>query len=438
VVGGYVFNAGIDLCSLLWRIGRAFDRPHWCEWAREAALARIQRDINSEGWIHAEDGGVSGYYQLLGAKFIARFAWESQIPELRSAVLRIFAEATLPYATSGLDWPGNLGTRIGHLSRVPPELLLAAAAFGDARAAELVHQHAQPEWEGDLALWRAALRQPREAAQLPAVVTLPSVSGTIIREGPWTAYFGDYEKAVWARGFTNLHHELHRDWVFSTLHSLTGLASSLQAKARLGDTTDWAGFPHVRVQSNDAVYDSHQRIATLSASSAAEGVVANWSEPLLSRSGEIGGEMHARFHFHGETIDMTLELRDVVGELQIDYHFLRRANGFSRLWIGDEVAAILTGRLLFTPGHFDSRTLRPGQSPLYAVQVDRTVFAFEVLEAPAGAQPSLFRETPQGLHTGNLGGFRFRIEVPFESRSATLKLRLRAINPRQGRSAASE
>ncbi len=429
VVGGYVFNAGIDLCGLLWRIGNEFGHPEWTTWALAAAAHRIERDIDEEGWIQAEDGGSSGYYQLYGAEMLAQFAWEAKAPVLNEAVKKIFARCGLRYSTATMDWPGNYGTRTSALRRLPGTLVLAAAALGNSQAAYFARTYGEVRWADDFDLWQAALAQPATAPVYPAVTEFKGISGTVVREGPWVAYFGNYNRSTWSHGFADLWHAGHGDWVFSTLHSLAPLATSVRAKSRLGDTSDWAGFPHVRVTAGDTHFDSQQRIDTLETKTGPEGVDVRWTEPLLDGNGARGGEMRSRFRFHGDTIEMEIALGELAGDTQVDFHFLRRPNGFIRLWIGQEVADIFAGRFLRTNGHYDMRTLKPGQPRLYGVQVDRTVFGFEAIDVPAAAALSLIPETPTGLHTGNLGGFRFRIALPAAEKNPVLKLRLRATEP---------
>ena len=434
VVGGYVFNCGIDLCALLWRLGDAFDRPVWKRWAVETASARIARDIDDEGWIQAEDGGSSGFYQMVGADLLARFAWESQEPVLIAAVHRLFARSALPYASPALDWPGNYGTRTSRLRKVSEHLVLAAAAFGDRHAAHFVQTFAHPGWPGNPDLWRVALATPTETPSYPAVARFEGIDSTVLRFGPWAAYFNNYDRATWTRGFTNLWHTGHGDWVFSTLHSLAPLDSSLQAKSRLDPTADWAGFPHVRVAGRDVTFESQQRIDRLDAADETDAATVRWTEPLLARTGATGGTMDSDYRFEEDGVTLRIALRDLAGAARVDFHFMRRQDAFVRLWVGNEVADILAGRLLSAQGHYETRRLPAGQPRLYGVQVNRTVFAFEVIEAPAGADISLVNETPKGLHTGDLtgfpsGGFRFRIDLPETDRNPVIVLRLRARSP---------
>lgn len=425
VMGGYVFNNVIDLCGLLWRIGHEFDRPEWCAWALEIAEQRIRRDVDAEGWIQGENGGASGTYQLIGARYLSQFAWEAKAPVLIEAVRRIFARSAVFYATPTLEWTGNFGTRTSDLRQLPGEFVLAAAAFGEPEAAHGVQTYGRAEWSGDPALWQAALAQRPVAPVYPAVMSFKGISSTVVREGPWIAYFGNYDRSVWTRGFASLWHAGHGDWVFSTLNSLQLLSPTERAKARVTDLSDWAGFPHVRVSNGATTYDSHRKIASIETSQG-DGVTVNWSEPLLDDAGQRGGEVRSSYRFHGSEIDLQLELRDLAGAATLDFHGLRRPNGFVRLWKGSEVADILAGRLPSSAGDFQRRALKSGEPRLLAMQIDRTVFAFEIVDVPSTATVELLGETESPMHTGNLGGFRLRIGLPATERNFTLTLKVRA------------
>ncbi len=428
VVGGYVFNAGIDLCRLLWRIGREFGRNDWCEWALSAASHRLERDVDDEGWIQAENGGASGHYQLFGSGLLARFAWEAKAPKLEQAVRRIFTRCLLPFATPTLDWPGNFGTRVSKLDTLPGPVVLLAAALGDHEAAWCVQHHGRVDWEGDPALWQAALGTPAdEAPRRPAIKEFRGISATVVREGPWMAWFANYDRSIWARGFIDLWHAGHRDWVFSTLHSCGKLSASEIAKTRLGNLSDWAGFPHVRVSAGGRQFDSQQHLESFSATTAADGVRVGWSEPLLDAAGHPGGKLDSSLWFHGDKIEFRLGLRERAGDATLDFHFMRRPAGFVRLWSGDEVADILAGRFLRTEGGYDPLEFAPGETPAVAVQVDRTVFAFLVQSLPPTAWLSLVGETPAGLHTDNLGGFRCRITLPHAIGDCSVSLQLQSV-----------
>ncbi len=426
IVGGYVFNNTIDLCGLLWRIGMEFDNPEWCQWALDTAEQLILRDVDKEGWIKGELGGASGHYQLSGAYYLARLAWYSKSPELEEAVHRIFNKSTLPYATSTLNWPSNFGTRFGGLRIVPGGFVLIAAALGNPEAAYFVKNYGQPFWSNDMEMWRSALSQNAAEPVYPSVIKLDGISSTVVREGPWVAYFSNYDRSVWSRGFINLFHSGHGDWVFSTLNSLQALSPTEKLKSRVDDLNDWAGFPHVRVTNRDNHFDSHKHITSIETATN-DGVRVNWSEPLQNNEGENGGTLHSSYRFLENEIEINLELLDLIGDSQLDFHFMRRPNGFIRLWTGREVEDIFAGRLLRTQGTNHNRIFKAGDVSLIGVQVDRTTFGLEVLEVPPSARLMLVEEDETFLHSGNLGGFRFRIMVPASEKNYRVKLKLRSI-----------
>lgn len=426
IMGGYVFNNFIDLCGLLWRIGMELDKPEWCQWALESAEHRILRDVDEEGWIKGELGGASGTYQIIGANFLAQFAWESKSPVLEEVVHRIFTKSILPYATSTLEWAGNFGTRSSGLRKVPGTFVLIAAALGEPEASYFVQKLGRPDWSDNMEIWEAALSQHAAAPVYPSVLQLDGISSIVVREGPWEAYFCNYDRSVWSRGFTSLWHSGHRDWVFSTLNSLQMLSTSEKLKARVGDLSDWAGFPHVSVSNGDKQYDSQKLISSIETSTI-DGVTVNWIEPLQNAEGKTGGTLHSSYHFSGKEIEINLDLNDLVGKSQLDFHFMRRPNGFIRLWSGKEVEDIFADRLLRTQGGNIDRVFRAGEVSLFGVQVDRTTFAFEVLEVPPSAIIMLVAEDETFLHSSNLGGFRFRIMVPANEKNYKIKLKLRTI-----------
>ena len=424
VMGGYVFNNTIDLCWLLWRIGMEFDHPEWCQWALETAEQLILRDVDDEGWIKGELGGVSGYYQLIGANFLAKFAWESKSPKLEETVHHIFKNSVLPYATSTLDWPANFGTRVSGLRKIPGAFVLIAAALGDPVATYFVQKFGKPDWSDNMEIWKTALTQRADEPVYPAVNRFDGISSIVVREGPWVAYFCNYDRSNWARGFVNLYHSGHSDWVFSTLNSLQALSPTEKLKTRVDDLSDWAGFPHVRIMNGNKQYDSQKHISSIETTTN-DGVRVNWIEPLQNAEGEAGGTMRSSYHFLEKEIEINLDLYDLVGNSQLDFHFMRRPNGFIRLWTGKEVEDIFADRLLRTQGSNTDRVIKADEVSLLGVQVDRTTFAFEVLEIPPSATLMLVAEDETFLHSSNLGGFRFRIMVPATEKNYKVKLKLR-------------
>lgn len=278
VVGTFVVNCAVELCHALWRVGGEVGEAERQAWALSALHERIDRDVDAEGWIHGENDGCSGAYQLVGLECHDAFAVRSGDAIVTDAFRRGIA-TVLRFAAPDLRFPGNLGTRSTTLRRISGEALLRAAAVGVGAAATAVRERSDIAWSEDVDLWCRALATPPAVDGVENVHTFPGVSGHVLGAGPW---FGDYDKSLWARGFTNLWHD-RLGLVFSTLHSLP--AEVEEAKLRLGDTSDWAGFPHVRVLHDGIAYDSHQRIASLYLGD--DGIA--WSEPLLSRAGERNG-----------------------------------------------------------------------------------------------------------------------------------------------------
>jgi len=438
IVGSFVFNCALDLCRLLWRIGRRLDNTAWMQWALDAAHERIRRDLDEEGWIQGENGGCSGTYQLVGANFLALFAWESRDPGLIAALERCF-DAVTGYATPTLLWAGNFGTRSSHLNRVKSHLLPVMAALGNRVAAHFMQTHGRPdrgrnaeagaiglaspsEWP-DLALWEAALATPPAAPEYPPLRHFRGIDTIVVRQGPFVASFANYDRAIWARGLINLWHAQHDDMIFATLHALPREVE--KSKLHLGDTSDWAGFPHVRVHGDSAAYDSQQHIAQIETAQD-DGVSVRWTEPLLDREGNAGGALDSHYRFSGARLDMEIALRDLAGTAQLHFHLLKRPHSFFGNWVGEQVEQIERGELPAHGGLFRDRSFAAGDQRLVAWQIDRAIFVFELLDLPDGATITTGIEQKSGLHTGNLGGFRLRIALPDDRRAARLRLRFRA------------
>lgn len=421
IVGSFVFNCSIDLCHLLWRLGVALERPDWTDWALQAGQERIARDVDQNGWIHGENGGVSGLYQQVGAHFLARWAQDSGERFLHQVRQKQF-ETMWTFTTPSLLYPANFGTRSCGLIAFSPYLILCAAAEGNPRAVRLVRQHAQTSWSRDawsrdLSLWQAALEaEAGEVAPLPMVRAFPAIESHVVKAGPFQAYFCDYQKSLWSRGFCNLWHEALDDFVFSTLHSLPSRVE--KSKLHLGDTSDWAGFPHVRVQTETERFDSQQKIENFSIIEEPETVVS-WDETLSSPDSKAGGTMRSRLRFAGEILHLEIELSDLAGPCQLDFHLLKRAAAFLGLWGETGVNDMIEGRLPHHGGWHHDRELEAEQRKL-GVQIGNAVFAFEFEPLPDEVEVSLGHLQNQGLHSNNLGGARLRLET----RSAVSSLRI--------------
>lgn len=423
ILGGLVFNASIDICRLHWRLGKELGNSEWQRWALEAAHARIRRDIDQDGWIHGESGGVSGTYQMVGARHLAQFSGESRDPILEDAIRRVFRGAAA-FATPALGWTGNFGTRSSNLMRVTPLLILEAARLGEPAAAYFTQQSGQPDWSPDSGLWKQALAAPAEAPTYQAVRKFAGIESTVLREGPWVIYLCNYRKSIWARGFAALWHGGHGDWVFSSLHTLPSRIE--KAKLQLGDTSDWSGLPHIRVYNGKTTYDSHQKMEGLEAA-AGPPVTAVWSEPLLDRDGQSGGRAEFRLRAAGEALDLAVRGTGLAGRATVDYHVLHRSTSAVALWAGEEVEHIRAGRLPESGGGYQDRKF-PGKHGSYAIQIDNFVLGFDVTECPNDAAVTLGLLADGALHSGNHGGLRLRFDLPEVGKGFTIALRMRKLN----------
>lgn len=429
VAGSFVFNCVIDLCGLLWRIGRAFDEEPWMRAALEAGLGRIRRDLDDEGFIQGENGGCSGTYQLVGARLLARFAWESRNAELLAANDRVVV-ALLGFSTPTLIWAGNFGTRSNTFEPLRGEPLLVSAAQGDGVAAFRVRERGEPAWSRDLALWEAALATEPAAPDTVPVRTFAGIESVKVTEGPWVAWFCNYDRSLWTRGFADLWHGALDDMVFSTLHSLPSQVE--KSKLHLDDTSDWAGFPHVRVSAGDVTYDSQRSMRNLGAEQR-DGIVVKWDEPLAAPDGSEGGLMRTACHFQGERLRMRIELENLAGSARADFHVMKRLDAFGGIWWGEDIDAIGRGELPRHGGwHHDRRFGAEEALGKFGFQIDRILFVFETIALPPGSALALGFLAAAGLHTGNRGGFRLRIELPPEARGGVIEIGFSARPPVTG------
>lgn len=406
VVGTIVWNCGIELCRLLWRLGSEFAEPSWTEWSLTSAHELLSRHLDPQGWITGENGGVSGSYQLIGAEFLGAFALESRDPSLVAAVHRI-ADLHLQFSTPTLTYLGNFGTRSPRAGKLMPGLLFAAADLGHAGAAAAVRGWERPSSSIPAAEGRIAVA-PRPVTLEP-VASYPGIAAHVAREGPWQVWFFNYDRSLWSRGWSGLWHENGDCLLFATGHSLPTTVEA--AKLRLSESNDWAGFPHVRVSSKTQRYDTQQRIDGLEMDKG-RGVTVTWTEPLLSPQGETGGRMRSRLLLEGPVLTLETTLSELAGDTILDFHLQRAADRFYALWAGDEVTAIEEGVLPRSGGSFRDRVFDTNPPTRYAVQIDRRIYAFEFRNLPAGAEVILMAAAESGLHTGDLGGVRLRVKLP--------------------------
>lgn len=436
LVGSFVFNCSLDLSRLLWRLGQEFGNSAWIQWALWAAEERIRRDVDEEGWIQGENGGCSGHYQLSGAWILAEFAFESKIPFLQNTLKQIFP-SLVGFSTPTLNWAGNFGTRSSGLISIIPNrypvkfpffstIILVMGALQDPVAGYFIQKYGEPSWGDNIELWEAALKASSEKPVYPQIKNFKGIESTVLREGQYVAYMCNYSRSIWARGFINLWHEGHGDWLFSTLKSLPSEMESTKKKLRLGDTSDWAAFPHVRVLTDNNRFDSQQQIIDLKTRSE-NGLQMNWKENLTDPQGNYGGTMQSFYSFNGDTLNMSIELSDLSGRSQIDFHLFKRINSFLGFWFNEEVEAIEKGALPLSGGQYGGRSFKSDEIDLLGIQIDKSIFVFEFLELPANSKVTCFFPKTSELHTGNFGGTRVRIEPPPEIKHCTLKLIFRTL-----------
>jgi hypothetical protein len=436
VVGSFVFNCSLDLSRLLWRLGKEFDNSAWINWALWAAEERIRRDVDEEGWIQGENGGCSGHYHLAGAWILAEFAYESKLPFLQNTLKRLFP-SIVGYCTGDLNWAGNFGTRSSGLISLSPSnfpsrfsmfsrFILVMGALQDSVAGYFIENFADPSWDGNFELWQEALKAPSKKPDYPKIKNFEGIESVVLREGQYVAYMSNYSKSIWARGFINLWHAGHGDWLFSTLKSLPSEMESTKKKLRLGDTSDWAAFPHVRILTENNRFDSQQRIFDLR-THAENGLHMSWKENLTNPQGNYGGTMISSYSFKGENLDMHIELSELCGRSQIDFHLLKRIKSFLGFWFNEEVEAIEKGELPLSGGQYSGRSFKSGEIEHLGIQIDKSIFVFEFLELPSKSTVTCFFPKTSELHTSNFGGTRVRIEPPSKMKNCTLKLRFKKL-----------
>ncbi len=406
VLDRLVFNAAIDLASLLWKIGDELDEEAFKRAGLATAHRLLDRHLEPEqGWIRGENNGVSGFYQQMGMEFIADFARASGDARLREAVFR-FMDTVELFTTPTWQFAGNFGTRTPSLGPTRPGLVLEAAALGHARASARARSAIPVAWTDDLQLWRAALATPADdtPAPRPALARFPEIGGTVLRGGLWQAWFFNYDKSLWARGFSALWHASDDAWIFGTLQSLPTQVE--KAKLRLDDTSDFAGFPRVRVSDGERHYNSHQRIDDL----VAEDTNVSWSETLRARDGQAGGRLQARLTLGDPELVLRVELSELAGPATLDFHFAVPAPS------GPERKPVPASAVVEAETAHEAR-----------VRVGAATYRFRVLEAPAGSMVEAGVAAERGLHTGNLGGLRVRVTPPPEARALVLLVACEAL-----------
>jgi hypothetical protein len=419
VVDTIVFNCGVELLRLCWRLGQVLDRPAWSQWALSRMDQRLERDADDDGLFHAENGGVSGFYQLIGLRFLARFAWESDSDALKQIVLRATASA-IDWSTPTLVHPGNFGTRTSRLARLNDEVLVAAAAFGDSHAAHLVRRHGQPGWSRDLALWRQALATTPRPRPLPAIRRFHGIDATVFRHGPFIGWVSNYPSSRWARGFINLWHRDAGDMIFSTLHSLPTPVE--WAKLNLQQSSDWAAFPHVRVRGDAGTFDSQQGMARCEVVQDPDGITLSLDETLRSQQDAVGGRVSGRYRFGDDGLSIHLELSELAGQATVSFHILRRRDRFAGFWDGENVERVLSRQLADTGGWPRDRSLDLSSTGKVGIQIDQVLYVFELAHCPPDTRLEGRASASAGLHTDNHGGLELRLELPPQTRACEIAL----------------
>lgn len=116
------------------------------------------------------------------------------------------------------------------------------AALNNPYAAYIVKKYGQPDWSDDPDLWKEALNKPVKEPPYKAVAEFPGISGTVVREGDFQAWFFNYPKSLWARGFAGLWMKSNDAVIFSTMHSMPGKIEAAKL-SHYNNPDDWSGFP---------------------------------------------------------------------------------------------------------------------------------------------------------------------------------------------------
>lgn len=427
VCGSFVFNCGLHLLSLLWRLGKTFDRAEWTQWALATTHHRLARDVDAEGWITAENGGVSGVYQPLGAGFLAQFARESGDARLQETSRKML-ELHARFASRELQWAGNFGTRSSSFGLVNPLQIIEEAAAGNGHAAALLRRCVTLAWTDSGThtqtlfhpeVWRRAFATtPTPEPVQGATDHFPAIESSVVRAGGFHASFFNYAKSLWARGFASLSHSTGP--VFSTLHSLP--TEIEKSKMLLGDTSDWAGFPHVRIDGPGGPWNSQQRMSPLNINTSGV-VTVTWTEDLLNSAGEAGGTASFSCRFEENALLLGVELADLSGGATLDFHLQRETGKFTGYWLGEEVRQIRAGIPPADGGQFWDRDFAPAATRLAAVQLETVLYTWELLEFPGDTQAVLGLRKSDGLHTQNRGGIRLRLQWPATLRQGRVLLK---------------
>ena len=424
ILGSYVFNCTIDLCHLLWKIGKELDNESWKSWALTSAKGLIDREVDQEGWIHGEHG-VSPAYQLLGSDFLALFAWDSKDSSLIETTHKL-ANVIIRYSTPSLYWNGNFGTRSNALDQIGKlsgkHCLMVSAAYDNEEAAYLVHQYGEPYWSNHMDIWETVLAKNGASPEYQQLQEFNGIDSYVFRKNGWQAWFNNYDESLWAKGFTGLWHESLEQVAFSTLHSLP--TDVEKAKLRLGDTRDWAGFPHIRIEHGGIPYDSHQELIHFEADTTGN---VHWIEPLLSPKGTKGGSMSCNYRF-ADTLQLMISLEKLVGQPVADFHLMRKEDQYFTIWPEESLEVYVAGRL--PENNLRELSFDANEHQRVGLQINQQVFCFQWDKLPDGSFVTVGLLKAEGLHTRNYGGARVRIELPEGMDNAELALKFYQVKPR--------
>lgn len=425
-LGAYNFNCTIDLCHLLWSLGKERNNEEWCRWALSTSHTLIARYVDDEGWITGEDNGVSGLYQLVGQQFLSSFARNSGDSILQQTAKKMF-DLTIRYSSPSLTWLGNFGTRSTQLTKVPPSIILDIASMGDSRANYYIQKYGEASWSNDIDLWKKVLKAKPTLPILKNAENFECIQGNIIRNGNWHAWFGNYDKSLWAKGFLGLWSAQSDEMVFSVLHSLPSVVE--KAKLQLGETNDWAGFPHIRIQNGSKKYDTQQGIETISIDKNSNRVI--WSELLKSEDGLANGVLKSDYIFGDSILKMRLQLERFTGEATVDFHIQKQKNQLFHFWNQAQVDSIRARILPYTGAYsenFRNIEFNPDENKEVAIQMDKAIYSFKFVKIPKGTRIIAGFLKFNSLHTKNDGGVRLRLILPPNVSSANFEIDFEQLN----------
>lgn len=296
--------------------------------------------------------------------------------------------------------------------------------LGQHGSAYIVKKYGQPYWCDDLELWKQALNKTAKEPDYKTITEFPGIAGTVIREGDFQAWFFNYPKSLWARGFAGLWLKSNDAVIFSTMHSMPGKIEA--AKLRYGILDDWAAFPHIRVIGINEVFDSQQKMESLTIDKK-EGIYVKWMENLSSPAGKNGGEMQSHYTFKNNVLNMEIGLSKLAGHTNLDFHIMKGPNQVFGLWAGSEVDSIRAQALPTQGGFSGNREFSAKDTKDFALQVGNNIYAFQFKEIPDDAKVILGLFKPAGLHTPNEGGIRVRVVLPENLTDARLSLNFEKI-----------